>query len=122
MADGAENDQERRLPATERRLERAREEGHVPRSRGLTTAMILAAAAILFWVAGPYLMQSCTELLVRGLSFGHSEAFGTVALSEHLRGTAMRGLAVTLPFGAGLAAAAIAAPLLLGGWVFTSKP
>jgi len=122
MADGGENDQERRLPATERRLERAREDGHVPRSRGLTTAMILAAAATLFWVAGPYLMHSCAELLARGLSFGHAEAFGMTALSQHARGTAMRGLAVAVPFGFALAAAAIAAPLLLGGWVFTGKP
>jgi len=122
MADGAENDQERRLPATERRLERAREEGHVPRSRGLTTAAILGAAAMLFWFAGPSLIHGCDDLLARGLSFGRAEAFGTVALSQHTTGTTLRGLAIAVPLCLVMAAAAVAAPVLLGGWVFTGKP
>src|SRR5579871_275295 len=122
MADGAENDQERRLPATERRLERAREEGHVPRSRGLTTAMILGAAALLFWLAGPHFVHACDDLLSHGLSFGRAEAFGGPALAQHTTGLAMRGLAVALPLCLALAAAAVAAPLILGGWVFTTQP
>jgi len=122
MADGADNDQEKRLPATERRLERAREEGHVPRSRGLTTVMILAAAAILFWLAGPRIVADAGGLLADSLHFGHDEAFRPAAMQRHVSRAVLHALVLLLPIGLALAASAVAAPLLLGGWVFTTKP
>jgi flagellar biosynthetic protein FlhB len=47
-----DQDQERTLPATERRLERAREEGQAARSPELVAAAGLLAACIAWWLGG----------------------------------------------------------------------
>jgi len=117
-----EHDQERAHPATPRRLEQAREEGQVARSRELTTALLLLAASGAALWAGPQIGAWAGGLLRRGLVFDRAAAFEpatALARAGHLAGDAFAVLAPGLLL---LAAVAVAAPLALGGWLFTFKP
>ena len=53
-----ESDLEKTEPASERRLEKAREEGNVARSRELTTFVMLGTACAGLWFAGESLGTS----------------------------------------------------------------
>jgi hypothetical protein len=62
-----ESDLERTEPASARRLEQAREEGQVPRSREIGAFLILIVAAAAFWLMGPWMVQRVAEIFRRGL-------------------------------------------------------
>lgn len=66
MADGAESG-DRTKPATERRLQRAREDGEAPMSRELCVLAGLAAATLVLGMAGPVLARALSARLVRML-------------------------------------------------------
>ena len=65
----AESADDRTQPATQRRLDRAREEGQVPLSREVPGLAGLAAATVVIMMAGPALMQGLVGRL-RGLLAG----------------------------------------------------
>jgi flagellar biosynthetic protein FlhB len=117
-----EHDQERSLPATPRRLEQAREEGQVARSRELSTALLLLAASGGALWAGPAIGGWFGAMLRRGLVLDRADAFDTSTALAHAGGLVMGTFAVVLPALALLTAVAVAAPLALGGWLFTFKP
>jgi flagellar biosynthetic protein FlhB len=118
----ADNDQERSHPATPRRLEQAREEGQVARSRELTTALLLLAAAGAALWGGPAIGAWAGGLLRRGLAFDRAGAFESATALAHAGGLVADTFVVLVPALALLGAVAVAAPLALGGWLFTFKP
>jgi flagellar biosynthetic protein FlhB len=63
-----ESDLERTEPASARRLEQAREEGQVPRSREIGAFLILIVAATTFWLMGPWMVQRVAEIFRRALA------------------------------------------------------
>lgn len=112
-----ESDQERSLPATPRRLEQAREEGRVPRSRELAAWASVAAAAAGAWVAGPAFVGACRRVLEAGLTFSRADAFGERAVAEHLTRQIADALVILLPVAAVAAVVAIVASVAIGGWL-----
>ncbi len=66
MAEGAESG-DRNKPATERRLQRAREDGEAPLSRELSVLAGLGAATLILAMAGPGLARDLSARLVRML-------------------------------------------------------
>ena len=62
-----ESDLEKTEAASSRRLEQAREEGQVPRSREVGTFLILIVAAAGFWLVGPWLVERVAGLFRRAL-------------------------------------------------------
>jgi flagellar biosynthetic protein FlhB len=116
------HDQERSLPATPRRLEQARAEGQVARSRELSTALVLLAAAGAALAGGPALAGWLGGMLRRGLTLERATAFQPALALEQAGSLALGAFAALLPALALLAAVALAAPLALGGWLFTTKP
>ena len=79
--DLAESDtsEEKQLDPTERRLERAREEGQFAQSRDLTTFLILVLFAGCLIGLGGSLMKGLVLLVQQGLTFGNSQDW-----QEHL--------------------------------------
>lgn len=68
----AENDQssdDRQLEPTERRLQKAREEGQFPQSRDLTTLILLATFGICLALIGPFFVGQLVMLVQSGLRF-----------------------------------------------------
>ena len=121
MAESSESDQERSLPATPRRLEQAREEGQVPRSRSLGNVAVLGAMALVLWMTGPALFGGFTRFLQRGLSLDHESAINSAAMLQRLSSATFEAAVLTLPGLFFVMLAGVAAPLLLGGWVFSTQ-
>lgn len=116
-----DSDLEKTEPASERRLEQAREEGNVARSRELSACISLIVGGLLLWVMGASLESALTLLLKDALSFPRELAFEPALLLEHVRAVLGRLLWTMLPFGVIVLAAVMIAPLLVGGWLFSSK-
>jgi flagellar biosynthetic protein FlhB len=119
MAD--EQGLERNYPATPRRLEQAKERGQVARSRELATAAIVCAAAIAMSTLGPALFTRCADIVRSGLALDRAAAFDTGRMTVGLSTLAQGSLWAILPVLALTLAATLAAPLLLSGWVFSTK-
>ena len=63
-----ESDLEKTEAASPRRLEKAREEGQIARSRELGTFMMLAVGVAAIWAGGGSLYQGLTGVLRSGLA------------------------------------------------------
>lgn len=119
MAD--QDAQDRNLPASAKKLRKAREQGQVPRSRDLGHFASLAAATGLAFAMAPTLAATLRDLLADGLRFDHTALEHPAAAGDHLVSLVMRGLEVVAIVGAVMAAVGIAASLALGGWNFTTQ-
>ncbi len=112
---------ERTEPASPQRLEKAREEGDVPRSRELSTCAVLLAAGGILYAQGDVFVDSLSKSLVTGVSLDRNAAFDmSFLLSRSLNNLQDVALAF-LPFAVLLLIAAAGSPLLIGGWLFSIK-
>lgn len=116
-----DSDLERTEPASPRRLEKAREEGQVPRSQELTTFTMLIAASGSLWIIGSMLMQKLSTLLENGLQIEREVAFNPALLLPRLFQLTLDGLLAVAPLFSWLVIVALTAPMLLSGWLFSSK-
>lgn len=119
MAD--DSDLERTEQASSRRLEQAREDGNVPQSRELMAFMVLATGAMSFWILGGWLTQRTATLLRDGLSFSREAAFDTSVMAASALSLTSDAFVLTAPVFLLAIAAAIATPMMIGGWVFSPK-
>jgi flagellar biosynthetic protein FlhB len=69
MADAEEGGSEKSLEPTERRLEKAREEGQFPQSRDLTSFVLLALFILFIAIAGGMLVDRMVIMLKQSLQF-----------------------------------------------------
>jgi flagellar biosynthetic protein FlhB len=120
MAD--ENREDRHLPASERRLEQAREEGQVPRSRELAAVAVTGVAAGALWLAGPSIAGTSAALLKAGLTFDRAAAMSPERALARFSDFFLVAAGALAPLVALLVAAAVLASIALGGWNFTLKP
>lgn len=116
-----DSDLEKTEPASSRRLEQAREEGDVPRSRELATCTILLAAGGGLWISGEGLMTEIARMLAGGMAFDRSLAFDINLLFARIAADVSGLLIAFAPFALLLIVAALASPLMVGGWLFSSK-
>lgn len=116
-----ESDLERTESASPRRLEQAREEGQVPQSRELATFLVLMTGAGGVWLMGSWLTARIAALLRHGLSVDRDAAFDTNRMGAVLADLAIDALIAVSPVFAALLVAALAAPFIMGGWVFAPK-
>ena len=119
MAD--DSDLERTEPASQRRLEQAREEGHVPQSRELSAFLVLIAGAGGVWVMGSWLANQVGNLMRQGLRLDHRAAFDESAMAGVLVELGSGALLTLAPLFVVLILAAVAGPIVLGGRVFSAK-
>lgn len=117
-----ENDLERSLPATPRRLEQAREEGQVARSQELAGFLLLVAGGAFLWFGGRHALDAFTRLLGHGLRFDTRAAFDTTFMLHSLHEQTVNGLLLVAPLLLVVAAIAVGAPLAIGGWLVSAKP
>lgn len=112
---------EKTEPASARRLEQAREEGDVPRSREIATCTVLLAAGMGLWFTGDRLMKQITHILTSGIAFDRSEAFDFNVLLMRIAADLIDLLIAFSPLAGLLMVVALASPLLIGGWLFSGK-
>lgn len=73
MAESSDTSEEKQLDPTERRIERAREEGQFAQSRDLTTLIVLVLFTAFLLSAGGALMNGLVALVKAGLTFDKSD-------------------------------------------------
>ncbi len=120
MAD--DSDLEKTEPATARRLEKAREEGQVVRSRELSTfALLVAGFGMAYANAGP-LTGHLRQMFRDAFTFDRNLAFQQARMLPKAGGMLYHGALALAPELAALYLAALLAPMALGGWLLTLKP
>lgn len=113
--------QEKTEQPTQRRLEKAREEGQIPRSKDLNTTVVLMLGAIGLLAFGPWIANRISNIARLGFSFERESAYDTSVMFSHLGASAWEATIALLPWLALVLFAAIIGPIALGGWLFSSK-
>lgn len=111
--------QDRRLPATERKIRKARAEGQVARSRDLSHFAAIGAAAALLAAAAPRLLAWLQALVASGLSFDARALAEAQLLPQRLAEVSTPALLLVLGIGLAMLVVAVAAGVLSGGWNFS---
>jgi flagellar biosynthetic protein FlhB len=111
--------QDRRLPATERKIRKARAEGQVARSRDLSHFAAIGAAAALLSAAAPQLLAWLQAMLAAGLRFDAQVLVDAQLMQQRLALVSRPALLMVLGIGALMLAVAVLAGVLSGGWNFS---
>ena len=114
--------QDRQLPATQRKIDKARSEGQVARSRDLGHLAVLGGGLALLAAMAPQAVAWMQGLLSQGLRFDAASVVRPEAMVEHLSRQATLMMAALLPLGAFVMLVTLVAGLLCGGWNFTWQP
>lgn len=113
--------QNKTLPATPRKIQKAREDGQVARSRDLGHVAVVAGTLLAVVVAAPLLTAAGSAIMGAGLRLPPALLTEPQRLGEHLAAMTWLALLVVLPLGLLATLLAVAGALLAGGWNFTWK-
>ncbi len=116
-----DSDLEKTEQATPKRIEKAREDGDVPRSKELATVSVLLAVLVGVWASGPQLTQALKTNMASGLTLPRNLVFEPGLLIVSIAQNLMELLWAFLPLSVLVVFIAIASPVLLGGWNVSSK-
>jgi len=116
-----DSDLEKTEQASDRRLEKAREQGDVPRSRELATCAVLFTSGLGLMMMGDQLSQALKNTLSTGLQFNRALAFEPNLLFVKISDMIKDLVIAFAPFAFLLVLVAIASPVLIGGWVFSNQ-
>ena len=122
MAEQDASQDNKQLPATERRLRKAAEEGQVVRSRDLTHAVALGAAVLGFEMTGRSIGDGLVKLMRDGLRFTPQQALDSVWMARRLSDLGAAAFDLAWPLLVGLTIAVAAAAAAPGGVVPTLRP
>ena len=117
-----QNSQDRNLPASERKLKKAREDGQVARSRDFGHFAAIAMCGALMVGAAPWMADWMKQTLMQGLAFDRAAVLNTGFMGERLLELTIRLMWVIVPFGAVMMATALGGCIAIGGWNWTLKP
>lgn len=116
-----ESDLEKSEAPTPHKLEKAREEGQIPRSRELTSMLMLGAGLSMLWMSGESLARQLAVMISQGLNFDHDIIGNDRQMLQQMAALLGRAVWALFPVIGGLIIVALAAPLLLGGLNFSGK-
>jgi flagellar biosynthetic protein FlhB len=116
-----DSDLEKTESATPRRLEKAREEGQVARSRELATFALVAAGFLGAWGMSGMIGEHVQTMLRTAFTFNHDTVFDPKRAFISAGSVAREGAYVLTPLLALLGLAALLAPMALGGWLLSTK-
>jgi len=114
--------QDRNLPASERKLKKARDDGQVNRSTDLSHLAVLGVGALSVLILAPILFDQLKLDMARQMSFDASVVKQAGTMLTRLSDSTAIGLAGCAAFAAIISAAAIASAVASGGWVQSLKP
>lgn len=116
-----ESDLEKTEAPTAHREEKAREEGQIPRSRELTSVLLLVTGFSIMWFGGANMARKLSAMIAQGLRFEHELINNDKQMLMQLDVLLKQAVSALLPFMGGAVLVAIAAPMLLGGVLFSTK-
>ena len=121
MAEGGDDSQEKTEEPTAKRLDKAKEDGQVPRSRELTTTAVLLAGTIGLMVFGGGIAQALVDVMSASFSLDRTAISDPSQMFALLGASFSDALWSLVPLFAVLLIASIAGPIGLGGWLFSAK-
>jgi len=116
-----DNDRERTESPTQKRLDDARGKAQVPRSRDLGAAAVVLTGGLGLYGLGSLTGSRLLALMHDGLAFARADAVDNGRMLTQFEHAAVRGLLTAAPLLALLLAAAVLAPLAIGGWTFSTQ-
>jgi flagellar biosynthetic protein FlhB len=112
--------EDRQLPASERRIQQAREEGNIARSRDLVHLASIGGLLVLFFGLGPWFAQQALQIVAGGLRFDRAAAFETSLMVPRLSHIGLIGAGAIAPVLIGMATLLAGTTLAIGGWNFAT--
>lgn len=112
---------ERTEEATQERLRKAREEGQIPQTQEVPSALLIAALVIAMGVCGQATWRWFSAQVQDGLTIRPPEEIGPGGLARAMIAKTSGAMVISLPFLLGAAVASVAAGLLSSGWSFSPK-
>jgi flagellar biosynthetic protein FlhB len=116
-----ESDLEKTESATPKRLEKAREEGQIARSRDFSSFALLAAGFFGVWGLSDSIGSHLKSILRDAFTFDRAYVLDTHQMMIGAANASKEGFLALLPVLAMTSFAALAAPMALGGWLLTTK-
>ncbi|WP_413738585.1 flagellar biosynthesis protein FlhB [Sodalis sp. RH21] len=113
-----DSDLEKSEAPTAHRLDKAREEGQIPRSRELTSVLMLLVGLAILWMGGEPLGRQLAAMIAQGLRFDHGIISNDRQILFQVQALIKQTVWALVPVFAGLVLTALAAPMLLGGVMF----
>jgi flagellar biosynthetic protein FlhB len=120
MAEGNDSSAEKSEEPTQKRLDKAREDGETVRSKELNTTAIMLAGASGLLLFGPSLAMNMVNIMTLNFSF-RVQSLDEAMMFSHLSDSIGQALLGCVPIFILLMAAAMLSPALLGGWNFSFK-
>lgn len=120
MADD-DSGQDKTEEATPRRLEKAKEDGQIPRSKELTTSAILILGTVGLALFGGFMADTLLSVFRFNFALSREVILDPALMLKQLGHSFWVALASLLPLFGMLLVAAIVGPIGLGGWMFSSK-
>lgn len=114
-----EGGQERTEAPTQKRLEDARRKGQLPRSRELNTFVVLLAGVVGCGVFSRSMGEGLAKIMAANFRLERDDILSPRAMLEHSAAALFDGLALLTPLLLVMVIAALAAPVMLGGWAFS---
>ena len=106
---------------TAKRLEKAREDGHVVRSQELSVAMMMIGVAGFMYIFGGALILQLSEVFAAGFIFDRRDIFSDNLLPATFGSQALEGMLVAVPIFVLAIVMAFGASGILGGFNFSMK-
>jgi flagellar biosynthesis protein FlhB len=117
----SETEQDQRTEqATSKRLQDARDRGQVPRSRDLSAAFVLGAALLVLMTGGATIARNAMSWFSAALQ----QDVGKIEIAQlpsQAGSLVVSAFVVALPILLATFVAALAAPLMVGGWTFSTQ-
>lgn len=119
MAEGS--DQEKTEAPSQQRLEKSREDGQVVQSRELSTFVILMVGGSALWMMASGLGQTLSHIVKGALQFNPGIARDSSHVMAQLSNQFFEAAFALAPFLGLMVLAVLASPLMLRGWMFSTK-
>ena len=121
MAEENQDAQEKTEEATPKQRQDARDKGNVPRSRELSTMLVLMTGAAAMTLIGPRMAESLQSSFRVSMAVERELIFDAGQLPNVLSAVLLATVEAVLPFLVMIAAVAVIAPIAVGGWVFSTQ-
>lgn len=121
MADDKDSSAEKSQEPTQKRMDSAREDGNIARSKELNTTAILLGGTAAVIAFGGGLALALGGIMEHNFVLDRAAFFDTNAMLQQLGDSVMAGFTALLPVFAVLLLLAFLAPIALGGWNFSIK-
>ncbi len=114
--------QDRNLPATERKLQKAVDDGQVTRSHYLSHLAVLGVGSVALMTLAPMMLERLRLQMARQMTFDAAAAREPQDMINRLQDMALTGLMGCTLFAVIIMGAVVLSNISVGGWVNSSKP